>query len=38
MVIRVGYIKLKLTFQHGKLYENFGKLFFLSEDSREIYR
>ena len=36
MVIRVGYIKLKLTFPHGKLYENFGKLFI--EDSREIYR
>ena len=29
MVIRDGYIRLKLTFSHGKLYTNYAKLIFL---------
>ena len=31
-----GCIGLKLTFSHGKLYANFGKFNFFSEDSRKI--
>ena len=36
MLILVGCIGLKLTFSHGKLYGNFGKVKFFREDSREV--
>ena len=36
MLILVGCIGLKLTFSHGKLYANFGKVKFFREDSREV--
>ena len=36
MIVWFGEVTMKLIFSHGKLYPNFGKFEFLSQDGREV--